>query len=110
MVRVEPDELGGSDWLVAHGIITLGIQAKLCILVNQRCHFQLDLALLLVKSLSEGKFLGLLGSTKGVATTSLETTGGVNPSLDFEAIVGLDFLPFVSFVRRVKRKAATHLE
>lgn len=110
MVRVEPDEVVGSGWLETHDITTLGIQAKLCILVNQRCHFQLDCAFFLVNLLSEGKFLGLLGLTTGVATTSSETTGGVNPSLDFEAVVGLDFLPFVSFLRRVKREVATHLE
>ena len=110
MVRVEPDDIVGSGWLETQDKTVLGIQAKLCILVNQRCHFQLDLAFCLVKLLIEGNFLGLLGSTIGVATTSLETTEGCNPSLDLEAIVGLDFLPLVSFLRRVNSLVATHLE
>ena len=110
MVRVEPDDVAGSGWLETQDITVLGIQEKLCILVNQRCHFQLDLAFCLVNSLREGNFLGLLGLTTGVATSSLETTGGVNPSLDLEAVVGLDFLPLVSFLRRLNSEVATHLE
>ena len=55
-------------------------------------------------------FLEELLATTGVTISSLETTLGLSPSTDLEALVGLDFLPDVRFLLRDKREFATHLE
>ena len=110
MVRVEPEEVVGSVGLEAHILTILGIHLKLCVLCNQRCQFQLDLAFFISNSVTVGMILEVLFATTGLTISFLETTQGISPSTDLEALVGLDFLPNVRFLRRDKREFATHLE
>ena len=93
---MEPEGVVGSVGLDAHIVIILGIHLKLCVLTNQRCQFQLVCAFFLVNLLSDCMFLEVLLATTGVTTSSLETTIGLIPSTDLEALVGLDFLPFLN--------------
>ena len=105
---MEPKEVVGSVGLDAHIFIILGIHLKFCVRANQRCQFQLDCAFFLKKSLGDGMFLELFSATTGATTLSLETTFGIFPSTDLEALVGLDFLPDARFLWLDKREFATH--
>lgn len=61
-----------------------------------------------MNSLGEGIFLELLFSTMGVTTALFETVLGGFPNMYLEAVVGLEGVPNVHFLLRVKRELATH--
>ena len=88
----------GSCWLEAQIFNTLGIHLKFGLYCNQRCRFQLVLALFLVNALAFGLFLDLLISAMGVTTTSFETVVGGFPKIDLEAVVGLEGMPDLRFL------------
>lgn len=98
MIRVESKEVVGSFGLEGHTLNILGIHIKLCVLCNQRWQSELVRSFFLVNLLSYGRFLGVLFTTTGVTTSFLETTLGLIPSEDLEAIVGLYFQPDVCFL------------